>query len=74
MTQFYTTKPLELRLREKSNWQCLIVGESLVLRPSAGDEPNALHRWMQRLAFGFRWERVNEADRKQDKGGEDGRG
>lgn len=44
--------------RKQSPWQCLLVGRSLVLRPFAGDEPNGFHRVMQRLAFGFKWERV----------------
>jgi hypothetical protein len=44
---------------EPSEWQMRCSG--VVYRPSKGKEPNGFHRLMQRLAFGFRWERVNGA-------------
>lgn len=41
---------------ERSEWQCHLV-DGFVVIPNKGGEPNAFHRWMQRLAFGFRWEK-----------------
>lgn len=40
---------------ERSSWQCHCAGITYI--PPKGAEPNAFHRFMQRLAFGFRWER-----------------
>jgi hypothetical protein len=59
-TDFYlaSRKPLTFEVTEASDWQCRLT-DNLVLRPNKGGEPNWFHRWMQRLAFGFRWERVN---------------
>lgn len=44
---------------ERSDWECDIVS-GFTLRPDRGDEPNAFHRLMQRLAFGFRWRKWRE--------------
>lgn len=43
--------------RSPSDWQ--VRHGNMIYRPFKGDEPNWFHRWMQRLAFGFRWERVS---------------
>jgi hypothetical protein len=42
---------------EPSEWVCRITRD-LTLHPNKGNEPNWFHRWMQRLAFGFKWERA----------------
>jgi hypothetical protein len=52
-----------LQIPEMSEWQCWLIGDGswgTVIHPKKGDEPNWFHRWMQRMAFGFRWEKVNK--------------
>jgi hypothetical protein len=42
-----------------SDWKCEISSPNgLVFRPVRGAEPNAFHRLMQRLCFGFKWVRA----------------
>ena len=46
---------------KRSEWRCSLFGQGddgIVYQPLMGREPNWFHRWMQRLAFGFKWERV----------------
>jgi hypothetical protein len=41
-----------------SDWEATLIaggGWSYVLRPARGSEPNAFHRFMQRLCFGIKW-------------------
>lgn len=42
-----------------SDWQCYLIGKgndySFVINPTIGNVPNAFHRFMQELCFGFRW-------------------
>jgi hypothetical protein len=47
---------------ELSEWLLWLIGDGscTAIRPKKGDEPNWFHRWMQRVAFGFRWERVKK--------------
>jgi hypothetical protein len=45
-----------MKLPEKSDWQAVICG--VTYKPYKGQEPNRFHRWMQRLAFGIKWERA----------------
>ena len=42
---------------KRSDWQCYLTGgpDGLVLVPNEGNVPNAFHRFMQRVCFGFRW-------------------
>ena len=40
-------------------WRCYL-GSNLMLNVEEGKQPNAFHRLMQRLCFGFRWERIKE--------------
>ena len=37
------------RVAPKHYWHC-----------EEGQQPNAFHRMMQRLAFGFKWERIDD--------------
>lgn len=37
-----------------SEWECHILPD-VIFRPHKGKEPNRFHRFMHRLAFGFRW-------------------
>lgn len=41
---------------EPSEWQATLL-PGLKVRPNKGCEPNAFHRFMQRLAFGIVWTR-----------------
>lgn len=43
---------------EKSDWQMRQC--NITYRPPKGMEPNWFHRWMQQIAFGFKWERAND--------------
>lgn len=43
-----------LSLPEQSEWSVQIV-QNFTLNPNKGTEPNRFHRWMQELAFGFKW-------------------
>lgn len=42
-----------------SQWRAILVGDKkgygVEFRPQTGQEPNAFHRFMQRLCFGVRW-------------------
>jgi hypothetical protein len=44
-------------LPKPSDWDCYLLGgpKGIVLRPAEGHVPNAFHRFMQRVCFGFRW-------------------
>lgn len=50
------TEPGFIKMPERSNWRVEICG--VHYHPVKGQEPNAFHRWMQRLAFGFRWKKT----------------
>jgi len=41
----------------KYAWRCELTPEFYWYREE-GEQPNAFHRLMQRLFFGFKWERV----------------
>lgn len=43
-------------LPEASKWGCWL-GDTTVWYPPKGEEPNAFHRFMQRLCFGVKWKR-----------------
>lgn len=45
------------KMPEKSEWRCHLVS-GVIFTPDKGNEPNRFHRWMQRLAFGIKWEKV----------------
>lgn len=45
---------ITLNIPERSDWQCWVTGD-VMYRPTKGSEPNAFHRLMQRIAFGFRF-------------------
>ena len=51
-----------LKIPEQSQWQARLLGGSspVVYIPAKGSEPNAFHRFMQRLCFGVVWEKRNE--------------
>ncbi len=52
---------------EPSGWQMTIV-PGYVYRPSkANGVPNAFHRFMQRVFFGFKWERFAPAQPVEEK-------
>ncbi len=46
----------------RAGWRCRLFGGSaengITWIPDEGHVPNAFWRWMQRLAFGNKWERV----------------
>lgn len=42
---------------EYSEWHCYIT-DNFVLRPEKGKEPIWFWRWMQYLAFGFKWVKI----------------
>lgn len=50
---------VKLNVPQESEWHCVLLGEGhadgVVYRPLKGSEPNAFHRMMHRLAFGFKW-------------------
>lgn len=57
MGQMYISndeKP-KLRVVIKAEWRCSVGPNWQIEVPEA---PNALHRFMQRLIFGFKWERI----------------
>lgn len=41
----------------KDAWRCYLAPHFCINVPE-GKQPNRFHRWMQRLCFGFRWERI----------------
>lgn len=51
-----------LQIPEPSEWQCRLLGgaQPVLFIPAKGDEPNAFHRFMQRLCFGIIWEKRHE--------------
>jgi len=55
--QYFEAPPdmMVLKNPEYADWQIRHAG--IVYVPLKGSEPNWFHRWMQRVAFGFRWER-----------------
>lgn len=38
-------------------WKCELISE-IILSVEEGKQPNAFHRFMQRLVFGFKWSRI----------------
>lgn len=46
---------------EPGEWECIVLGNEprnmVIFCPAKGTEPNAFHRLMHWLAFGFRWRR-----------------
>jgi hypothetical protein len=46
-------------LPKSSDWECRMTPGpyGLVLNPCEGGVPNAFHRFMQRVCFGFRWQK-----------------
>jgi hypothetical protein len=60
MEQIYTIKQ-----PEPSEWQCHLLGD-VIFHPTKGNEPNWFWRWMQYLAFGFRWERKSSNGQQAD--------
>jgi hypothetical protein len=49
------------RQPERSEWRCYPFGKqkthNIIYTPIKGQEPNAFHRFMQRLFFGVHWEK-----------------
>ena len=41
------------------SWKCELAF-NLVLSVEEGKQPNAFHRWMQELCFGFKWSKIDE--------------
>jgi hypothetical protein len=48
---------MKILLPEYSEWQVELM-QGTVLRPLKGREPNAFHRFMQSICFGFVWRKV----------------
>ena len=42
-------------------WRCEVAPKTY-WHCAEGKQPNAFHRMMQRLAFGFKWERIEDGD------------
>ena len=55
-TETVQTNDWTIRMDEPSAWRCILTGDT-IYQPRKGCEPNRFHRWMHRLAFGFRWEK-----------------
>lgn len=47
---------LTIQAPKMSDWQARING--VTFRPFQYQEPNMFHRFMQRICFGIKWERV----------------
>lgn len=48
-----SSKYYTINIPDASEWS--VKSNGIMYRPNKGDEPNAFHRFMQRLAFGFKW-------------------
>ena len=50
-----------------SNWRCRLTPgpHGLILQPTEDNVPNAFHRWMQRICFGFCWEQIDQKGNNQ---------
>lgn len=59
MADLSGTNSQPLEMPKASDWRCRLIGgpQPVVFVPTAGNEPNAFHRFMQRLCFGFVWEK-----------------
>ena len=45
---------MEIKGLMKSKWKCHLTGDT-IYHPMEGKEPNRFHRFMQGIAFGFKW-------------------
>jgi hypothetical protein len=52
-------EPLEIIEKPNYVWSCEVMPK-VYWRREEGQQPNAFHRLMQRLVFGFKWERIEE--------------
>jgi hypothetical protein len=43
----------------KYTWKCQLM-EGTYWQVEEGKQPNAFHRFMQRVCFGFKWSRIDE--------------
>jgi hypothetical protein len=43
----------------KYTWKCQLM-EGTYWRVEEGKQPNAFHRFMQRVCFGFKWSRIDD--------------
>lgn len=43
---------------EKFEWK-LTIGESYQIFFFEGRQPNRIHRWIQKVCLGFKWEKIN---------------
>ena len=41
------------------SWKCELA-PNVVWSVEEGKQPNAFHRWMQELCFGFKWSKIDE--------------
>jgi hypothetical protein len=51
----------EIRQEPKYAWRCELM-QKVYWEREEGQQPNAFHRLMQRLVFGFKWEKVCDDD------------
>jgi len=43
----------------KASWQCQLTPDHVYLVVE-GNQPNAFHRFMQRICFGLKWSRIDD--------------
>jgi hypothetical protein len=48
-----------LKLPESSGWKCQLFGGGITYYPQKGKVPNAMVRWLMKICFDCRWERVS---------------
>lgn len=50
---------IEIRQEPEYTWRCELTPKVHWYREE-GEQPNAFHRMMQRIVFGFKWERISD--------------